>query len=131
MNGFVEVNSAELDGPALDWAVAIADEEEHPQVYGGVVYVNGTKMDAFAVEYRPSTNWSQGGPLLDIYDIALNGGQPCGERAIYATLRAVDDEVALPTATGPTRLIAASRVIVVAKLGDMVMVPNELYGCAR
>lgn len=127
MSQFIEVKTAELIGPALDWAMAVADDEEHPQVYNGVVYVNGPKKNALAMEYCPSTNWAQCGPILDNYDIALNGGVVDGEQVvIYATLRAVSDDSPFATATGLTRLIASCRAVVCYKLGDVVKVPIEL-----
>lgn len=150
MSKFVEVKTAELVGPALDWAVANATEAWEfahewfptmtldPRFIGirnvavdGCVWLeprNPFRQDP--QPFRPSTDWAQGGPLLDEYDIALNGGVADGERVIYATLRAVADDAPFATATGPTRLIALCRAIVAAKLGDVVQVPAELVGVA-
>lgn len=124
MNGFTEVKTAELTGAALDWAVAVADEEEHPQVYSGVIYVNGPKKNALAMEYCPSTNWAQGGPLRDKYDVGIEPGVPDGLPYAYVPGRDLDGS------HGETALIALCRAIVAAKMGDVVEVPVELVGVA-
>ena len=135
MSEFVEANTAELVGPSLDWAVAMAEfwEADRPrdgQIRKGDVYMLvgpfrliGLGADMF---YSPSTNWAQGGPLLDKYDVALNGGVAESERVIYATCRDVAKEQPYATAIGDTRLTAACRSIVSAKLGKVVYVPVEL-----
>lgn len=126
MSQFVEVKTAELVGPALDWSVAKAAGVELVEHRG--IDLRVEVCHGLATNYAPSANWNQGGPLLDIYDIALNGGVVDGERATYATLRAVADDAPFATSTGPTRLIAACRAIVAAKLGYVVQVPVELAG---
>jgi hypothetical protein len=118
MSEFVEVKTAELAGFALNWFVAIAvrGEDRMPSPAQFKMWN----------DYHPSTDWAQGGPLLDMFDIAINGGVASGERVIYATLRAVDDGDPLSTATGPTRLVAACRAIVRNDLGDVVQVHADL-----
>lgn len=147
MSEFVEVKTDELVGPALDWAVAKAIGyqmiEVPPDLHGnnagevlaptgliesGYRWPNVGRVHAAAFCKKWSVDWAQGGPLLDKYDIALNGGLADGERVIYATLRAVSDNSPFATAAGPTRLIAVCRAIVAAKLGDVVQVPAELAG---
>ena len=148
MSDFVEVKTEELVGPALDWAVAKSCGYECgrlPRIgntFGcnlpnGLQYVIGRLCGASIAEelnarfFRPSTDWAQGGPLLDKYDISLNGGFADGDwdrRVIYATLRDGNhgDYGQLALATGPTRLISACRAVVRYKLGDIVPVPKEL-----
>jgi hypothetical protein len=127
----VEVKTSELIGPALDYAVALAIGETGPEIgRDGIVYCKrplpvgpeGWFMHAFS----PSTDWGRGGPLLDRFDIALNGGHDGNADCIFATLRAVPVTAPYRTGCGPTRLIAAMRSIVAAKLGDTVKVPAEL-----
>jgi len=78
------------------------------RVNGGMVsgvYTHGYDMSA---EYSPSTNWSQGGPLIEEYRIDIH----------YNTdpvLNYVCDAMSLVTGgidTGPTPLIAAMRALV-------------------
>lgn len=126
MSHFIEVKTAELFGAALDWAVAVADDEEHPQVYDGVVYVNGPKCNALAMKYCPSTDWAQGGPLVDRYceDIRKVFGW------WYAT-STQNDAGRTVMQVGKTPLMDACRAIVAAELGDVVQVPAELAGEAK
>ena len=138
MNEFVEVKTAELTGAALDWAVAMAvgaelrimrnhDDTElatHPLTLMKMKQgESGVEIDHW---WSPSTDWAQGGPLLDKYNVALNGGVAESERVIYATCRDVAEEQPYATAIGDTRLTAACRAIVSAKLGDVVQVPKVL-----
>lgn len=138
MSEFVEVNTAEITGPALDWCVCMIDagaryHDDYGRatlvIPGAAAMMDGLKRPRYAAAVPDySSDWAHGGPLLDKYDIALNGGLADGERVIYATLRAVSDNSPFATAAGPTRLIAVCRSIVAAKLGDVVQVPAELVG---
>lgn len=123
----VDVPANCLSDGALDWAVAIAEGLEPaltPPNYGNgvsLVYIVNTEP-----LYRPSTDWSQGGPLRDKYRVAVyevDGGK------VAATLRGesptfwIDEGSSDADATGPTALIAICRAIVASKLGDIVAVP--------
>lgn len=124
------VKTSELTGAAMDWAVAYAlnGKPEFFKAFGAAMLGSSITGAVLAGNIYPSTSWSQCGPLLDKYDIALNGGVTDGERTIYATLRAVAGNSPFATATGPTRLVAACRAIVQSQLGDEVDVPAELLG---
>ena len=140
MSEFVEVKTAELVGPALDWAVAMAEgwapdrpqdgqiKSEYRRLVVGRCPVWGNPHNF----YSPSTEWAHGGPLLDKYDIALNGGktESVKGRGIFATLSGVAEGEPNACAFGTTRLIALCRAIVAAKLGGVVQVPAELVGVA-
>ena len=93
----------ELTGAALDWAVA---KSEDFSVRWG--------FDDDCPEY--STDWAQGGPIIEREKIAL-------------WLNGNDDWTAtdgLKTTTGETPLIAAMRCYVALKLGEETEVPDEL-----
>lgn len=136
MSLFVEMKTAELIGPALDWCVCmVVDGAKYHDDYGRATLVmpgaaammDGLKRPRYAASTPDySTDWAQGGPLIDKFDIAINGGVASGGRVIYATLRAVDDGDPFSTATGSTRLVAACRAIVRKELGDVAQVPAEL-----
>ncbi|SIR65520.1 Protein of unknown function [Aeromonas sp. RU39B] len=111
MSDFVEVKTADLTGPALDWAVA--------QVEGVACTPHTIKRF-----YRPSTDWSQGGPLRDKYDVGIEPSVPDGRPYAYVPGRDLDGS------RGETALIAICRAIVAAKLGDVVQVPTALIGGA-
>lgn len=111
MSAFAEMKTASLTGPALDWTVA---------------QVEGVSCTPHTIKrfYRPSTDWSQGGPLRDKYDVGIEPGVPDGLPYAYVPGRD------LHGSRGETALIALCRAIVTAKLGDVVQVPEELMGGA-
>ncbi|WP_432755327.1 DUF2591 domain-containing protein [Pseudomonas sp. WMBT8] len=125
---FVEVKTKDLSGVALDWAVAKAE---------GVAVVTDPNSpscrqmveDAEAINgwycYSPSTDWSQGGPLIEKHAVTLTpfaisfGGSPS-----YWLVQPWDQNC-FPVC-GSTPLIAACRAIAASVLGDTVKVPKEL-----
>lgn len=109
----------ELIGPALDWAVAQCE---------GYAYKTGSltrnsPFDDGALEhiwhrnYKPSTDWEQGGPIIERERITIDAGQ---HGALWIARKGVHECI------GPTPLIAAMRCYVASKLGDTVDVPPEL-----
>jgi hypothetical protein len=133
MTEFVEVKTAELNGAALEWAVAKA-EGWNPLLMpiGRTEYSVGvTAVDlegsvtGFACRY--STDWSQGGPLIAKHRIDLTFDR---DGLVFAYL-CDEDGLELPSSNkwevfGPTHLIAACRAIVASVLGETVSVPKEL-----
>ncbi|HBP6823478.1 TPA: DUF2591 domain-containing protein [Pseudomonas aeruginosa] len=130
MSETVEMKTCELEGVALDWAVATAQgwiryEEDSVELgwywhtepenapYGPIIYLG---------DWRPSNNWSQCGPLIEKYDIALVGG----ERNNQERRRLAHMGDSGSCAYGSDNLIAACRAIVRAKLGETINVPAEL-----
>lgn len=119
----IEVKTGELTGAALDWAVAQIEAEQNEE---WCVIARGMTRTVFVIiepdtgfNYAPSTDWSQGGPLIDKYQVAyLRDGEDYA-----AVISRMDDE---GFGTGSNHLIAACRAIVAAKLGDTVRVPLEL-----
>ena len=132
----MKIKTSELEGAALDWAVAnavgvtrpeIGDDgslQKRPRIFctaGG-----GMGTMPYKMEYRPSTDWSVGGPLIEQNKISIC----CYESVIEAGFDikgGLQQEVFLDYShEGPTPLIAACRAIVAAKLGDEVEVPEGL-----
>ena len=107
------MKTAELTGAALDWAVAKCE---------GVI--NGDALDTgFILEggYVPSTDWSQGGLIIEREKISLLTFGLVNWKATF-------DYGGSGTSDqyGPTPLIAAMRCYVASKLGDEVELPKEL-----
>ena len=96
------MKTSELIGPALDWAVAKAWQP---------VYSDRHLLE-HAKGFHPSTNWAQGGPIIEREGIAL---LPPG----IAEMPGVEGR-------GETLLIAAMRCYVASVLGDEVEVPEGL-----
>ena len=94
---------AELNGVALDWAVAKC---EYFPVRSG--------FDDNCPEY--STDWAQGGPIIEREGIALgqtgDGWEATCDGAVYIS--------------GQTPLIAAMRCYVMNALGKEVEIPEEV-----
>ena len=97
-----KVNTNELIGAALDWAVAKCE---------------GNAGDFGIDGYSPSTDCAQGGPIIETEEINL---WTDGYAAWEATKPGFWQE------WGPTPLIAAMRCYVGTKLGNEVEVPDEL-----
>ena len=140
MSEFVEVKTAELVCPALDWAVAKCSGmplftmgEDWPGNYSVTIMAGDKPVLIFdlvgrmwrehqgiTVPWSPSTDWAQGGQLRDKYDVGIEHGVPDGIPYAYFPGRYLDGS------RGETALIAVCRAIVASKLGDVVQVPKEL-----
>lgn len=142
MSELIEVKTSELTGYALDWAVAKANGYECGRLQGkngtfgcnapgGVQYVIGIlRVSSLAEElnarfWRPSTDWAQGGPLLDSMVIGVIHNSRIRPHPFDKGYQAMASHFIGPS-EGHTILIAACRAIVAAKMGDVVHVPEEL-----
>ena len=136
------VETKNLTGAALDWAVAKC--EQKPLVFRGrkwptdgaatVEYapwavhpvVNGSGPFVASLcnsTYSPSTDWSQGGPIIERENLSVMPAAGEGWRS-YKTHRV--DWAQQCYANGPTPLVAAMRCYVASRLGDEVDIPEEL-----
>lgn len=106
---------SELQGAALDWVVAKAEGFTANQAWthGKVALWKGK-----ACKYSPSTDWSQGGPIIEREYIQLEIDLAWVATRIEGS--SVSEE------HGPTPLIAAMRCYVASRLGDEVTIPEEL-----
>ena len=108
----MKVKTADLIGLALDWAVAQCEGFEY-DTESGLLYSH--EEPHFFKRY--SSDWSQGGPIIEREGITLR----CGLHGWDAELEEFD-----AISHGPTALIAAMRCFVSSKLGDEIDVPDEL-----
>lgn len=104
------MNTSELIGPALDWAVAKAWQSVSPVAYLLTTHAKGG--------FRPSTDWAHGGPIIEREGIELFRNNAKDYWFTGASRGAVG--------TGRTPLIAAMRCYVASKLGDEVDIPPEI-----
>ena len=58
------VNTSELTGPALDWAVAKCENLEVEHINDGITKFL-LRLAPFTGRYSPSTDWAQGGPIIE------------------------------------------------------------------
>lgn len=144
-----KIKTAELIGPALDWAVAKCEgwksepEAEQYGVFTGLLYPpeafipdEGGGLPNLAYsdftslrELTFSTDWLQGGPILDREQITLL--RPyfhCNEKwlALKNGTLLCEERFGGIQASGSTPLIAAMRCYVASLLGAVVEIPDEL-----
>jgi hypothetical protein len=134
MSEFTEVNTADLLPPALDWAVAKAegrclheririvrynDDSDHICEDCG----KDTYMEPSRHSWKPSTDWAQGGRLMDVhckgFGLVQGGADVRWRSFAYG-------EGMQRMCGGETILIAFCRALVALKLGDTVSVPKGL-----
>lgn len=117
---------AELEGVALDWAVAVATGEtlSEDAIQDEWIFVGaGTDGDLHRI-FQPTTDWSQCGPLIERYRVGLvNNTSKRPWSAICLNTRWCE---------GKTPLIAACRAIVANhNPSGYVEVPDELVEGAQ
>jgi hypothetical protein len=118
------MKTSELQGAALDWAVAKCEGLE-VYIDDGMVRLVGQPFDRKYAFWTPSTDWAQGGPIIERESIQLWVGQQWNASMEPNNINPAEFE------SGPTLLIAALRCYVASKLGDEVEVPDELEGGAK
>jgi hypothetical protein len=123
IKGENEMKTSELTGAALDWAVAKCESLDC-YIEDGVVHLKGQPFDTDWRYWLPSTDWAQGGPLIERELISLDCQFDVNEW--YAWTPAPEQETGEARARGDTPLIAAMRCYVASKLGDEVEIPKEL-----
>ena len=123
----MKIRTAELTGPALDWAVASI--EKMPK--DAVSVVNGRPVvlrtywgEVTELRCEFSTDWAQGGPIIEREGICLTHPKYDCWTAIGQD--STDLDTPLYQEDGPTPLIAAMRCFVASKLGEEVEIPEEL-----
>lgn len=112
-----KVKTSELTGAALDWAVAKCEGVTVlPRMRGGC-YATLVRGETVLLCY--STDWAQGGPIIEreCIDVMFEGPE------WYAYMRWEDKTLQYD---GQTPLIAAMRCYVASKLGGEIDVPEEL-----
>ena len=105
----MKIKVSEASGPALDWMVAKCEGVK-------VEKIMGLSLWSSANWHRYSTDWAQGGPILQNHIGALEDFADEGWTACCMG-HSVD---------GNTPLEAVCRAYVASKLGDEVGVPDEL-----
>lgn len=123
----MRVKTKDLTRAALNWAVAKcegATEEWRdcaPFLWRGVACIRIAGHDA---EYKPSTDWSQGGPITEREGIQVTPDGVGWNAIIHRNIFNEDGSEAYQW--GNTYLVAAMRCYVASKLGEEVEVPDEL-----
>ena len=119
----MKIKTADLIGPALDWAVAQCESVEVEYINDGITRCL-LRVSPFTGMYRPSVDWSQGGPIIE-----RKGGTLWSTDAMWWRCKARYDfanDTEGAVIAGPTPLVAAMRCYVASRLGDEVDIPEEL-----
>lgn len=137
----MKVKTSELTGAALDWAVAKCEGWEsgkymmspdiRKDVNGKVIGIMVPKNHEY-MWFKPSTDWAQGGPIIEREGIELLCNLTETEaarfksanadwQAFYRQRRATEQR-----SYATTPLIAAMRCYCCSELGNEVEVPDEL-----
>lgn len=138
MTAMVEVKASEATGGVLDWLVAKAASRDVSIIDGSdgcKALVRGKNVRA-GQPWSPSSNWSQGGPLIDRHRVSVSpisvevGSYAFRMAGCVECWKADKAYSGAGTLYGPTTLIAAMRAIVVSELGETVRVPVDLIEAA-
>lgn len=121
------INTSDLTGSALDWAVDYANTGKplavrHSKAGDSWMFFHG----AIPYEQGPakfSTDPSQGHPIIEREGIATIPGIRGSEGDGWTAWKRHDEDAEFE---GPTALIAAMRCFVASHLGETVDVPHEL-----
>lgn len=110
----------ELEGAALDYWVAKADGSR-PIIADGIVETPIAYCDDRA-GFAPSTNWAQGGPIIEknIDVLHMHGDKSGWQARAHISSMATGLPIGLVWQSGPTALIAAMRCFVSSKFGDTI-----------
>lgn len=122
----MKIKTSELIAPALDWAVAKCayTDGRAIQTHPHYISVENYKSAGGFFRFEPSTNWSQGGQIIERERICIYYEERLAPVNTWrGYLNFIHDSV------GPTPLIAAMRCVVAVHLGDEVEIPEELNVC--
>ncbi len=118
------MKTIDLAGDALDWAVGVAEGEQL------------TVRDRFPCvlnaggRWNPSSNWSQGGPIIDRIEGLVQKTWLESNKKTRCEAHIINYEGGW-VAFGPTPLVAAMRCYCCATLGDEIEIPEELQPCPQ
>ncbi len=118
------MKTSELTGAALDWAVAKCEGWDSYDTHSNGAFElerTSTGECLWLRCFQPSTDWSQGGPIIEREAITVSEGSPVAGLEWMAC-----DRGSTHIQHGPTYLISAMRCYVASKLGDDINIPEEL-----
>lgn len=136
-----KIKVSKATGIVLDWLVGKANGNECfiiNMAYNSLALITPKSCDlGGGNEYwAPSTDWAQGGPIIDREDIIFDRNPERSNNTTEHDFFSQMDRVKPKPGTsctfwyapalGPTKLIAAMRCYVRSKLGDEVEVPENI-----
>lgn len=115
----MKIKTSELTGPALNWAIAKCEGVDVEYINDGITKCL-LHLAPFTGRYSPSTDWNQGGPIIERESINLLSW------GFNWDANMTSGPAAAKRVSGPTLLVAAMCCYVASKLGDEVEVPDEI-----
>jgi len=112
------MKTSELTGAALDWAVMHCEHPDNSISF----FFKLRALHALHSSFYYSTNWAQGGPIIERKRLNLRASDAGDWIASTHDMPHPDRLIQY----GPTALIAAMRCYVASKLGDTVEIPEEI-----
>lgn len=118
------MKTSELTGAALDWAVAKCDKDMLELYYCDDEPLYLEEAPDYHQEWSPSTNWAQGGPIIEREWLDVTPWPNESDEEIRWQCNQHD----VPDCCyyGPTPLIAAMRCLVASKMGNEIEIPEGL-----
>lgn len=117
----MKIKTSEATPLQLNYLVAVCEGKGNDcEIHADPFIVWYGRVTTGFIQYRPSTDWAQGGPIIERKRIVLVTTES-GE-LWDAKLAGAGNEYY----RGPTALIAAMRCCVASELGDEVEVPSSL-----
>ena len=117
------MKTSELTGATLDWAVAKCEPDDTLAIYFDEDTGEPLEHDDWQDNqtYSPSTNWAQGGPIIEREKIDVMW---CHDR--WCAYAMTPDGSAQLQTEASTPLVAAMQAYVASVLGGEIDVPKEL-----
>ena len=119
----MKIKTKVLIGAALDWAVAKCEGVARPYIKDGCCQ-RGTDFCGSVEFFCYSTDWAQGGPIVEREHIDLGWVESNYLHVTGCWSACIRTNGKVRYAPAP--LIAAMRAYVASKLGDEIDVPEEL-----
>ena len=123
------IKTFELIGPALNWAVGKC---EGVTWWAAEIPKDGLFIDyGRTLRYRPSTDWAQGGPIVErecmhVFYFGHDAAEPWVAATKEPASQIIGGDYYPDGGCGPTPLVAAMRCYVASKLGEAIEIPEEL-----
>lgn len=133
----MKMKVSDLDGRALNWAVAFAEWSEPSAVVNGETFwwdhKDGSlshfvksKGHADSSEYQPSKNWAHGGPLIPKYEVHLSPDVDGYIASIHAVFEDHPDIDVSMTGGDPLEAACLCIVKYLNRCNDEIEIPDEL-----
>jgi hypothetical protein len=129
----ISIKTSELEGTALNWAVALLEKRKIISQIGGGILVQGRteegeELPGFNFMWTPSTDWTQAGRIIHREGIALRSNSRDNTlwEASFSYVKPGANRLPLEyfTMKGETPLVAAMRTYVASACGREVIVPE-------